>query len=151
MDIGNNFTTLQSLQTHSSLIDIKNVDGKLYRSNYLGDTFIGYSEEAYKELEKTANEALDKAEEYYQMLLQNGLIEKPKTQDDINKELINSINSIADTVKSLQASIKELQYEYPRNSKQDEITSEDVKYSETSISNSTKVPSNKRRTKASSE
>lgn len=123
-----------------NMFNIKTVDGKIYQNTYTGEQQIGYTVEAYQELEKIATEATSKAEEYYNLLEQHNLITKPKSQDEINKELTSSINSLADLVNQLQNSFKEITDELSKpNIKQTESITTDVKQSKTSNRNGNKV------------
>lgn len=48
-----------------NMFNLRTVDGKIYQNTYTGEQQIGYTVEAYQELEKVATEATSKAEEYY--------------------------------------------------------------------------------------
>ena len=50
----------------------------------------------------TCNEALNKAEDYYNQLVEHGIIEKPKTQEDINKELLETIKKMNKKIEMLE-------------------------------------------------
>ncbi len=64
------------------------IDGEfIIGTSYEGDNQIGYTFEAYQELEQLATEAVNKLDEYEKLLIENGLIEVEKTQEEINAEL----------------------------------------------------------------
>ena len=123
-----------------NMFNLRTVDGKIYQKTYTGEQQIGYTVESYQELEKIATEATSKAEEYYNLLEQHNLITKPKSQDEINKELTSSINSLADLVNQLQNSFKEVTNELSKSDiKQTELITTDVKQSKTSNRNGNKI------------
>lgn len=123
-----------------NMFNLRTVDGKIYQNTYTGEQQIGYTVEAYQELEKIATEATSKAEEYYNLLNKHNLITKPKSQEQINEELTSSINSLADLVAQLQNNFKEITDEFSKpNIKQVKTTTTDAKYSKTSNRDGNKV------------
>lgn len=123
-----------------NMFNLRTVDGKIYQNTYTGEQQIGYTVEAYQELEKIAAEATSKAEEYYNLLEKHNLITKPKSQDEINKELTSSISSLADLVTQLQNNFKEITNELSKsNTEQIKSITTNVKQSKTSDRNGNKI------------
>lgn len=90
---------------------IKKDNNKIYYNGFSGEQFIGYTAEAYEELQQAANEAIKEAEKYYKMLVDNNIITPKKTQEEINTDIMQSIKSLADSVLELKESVKELKNE----------------------------------------
>lgn len=72
---------------------------------------IGHTIEYCNDLESTLNEAIEKAEKYYDRLVELGEITKPKSQEDIYKEqqeinnkFVNAINKLTEMINNLEKS-----------------------------------------------
>ena len=62
----------------------------------------------------TIEEAISKAEEYHDKLVELGVITKPKTQEEINAELLETIKALQSEIKTIKEDKK---HEPKRNSK----------------------------------
>ena len=76
------------MQTYSMQNFKTDNDGKVFYITFTGEQFVGYSKQAYEELQNIANEALSKDEEYKQILIDNGLLKEPVSQDKINNQIL---------------------------------------------------------------
>lgn len=79
------------------------VDGDdIFQTDYTGSRVaIGKTAKAYKALEETTTE-------YYNKLVELGVIVPPKTPEEQTKELQETLSSMADMMKTMQNEIKEL-------------------------------------------
>lgn len=83
-------------------------DGKVYYNSFTGEQFIGYSKQAYEDLQKIADEALSKAEKYKQMLIDNGLLKEPATQEQINSQILDTLENLSTQLKKLNSEVEEI-------------------------------------------
>ncbi|MCL1859096.1 MAG: hypothetical protein FWF92_07660 [Oscillospiraceae bacterium] len=60
-----------------------------------------------QDLEETCNQALAKAEEYYTMLVDNGIIEKPKTPEELATEQTEALKQQAEQQAEINAKLLE--------------------------------------------
>ena len=65
-------------------------------------TLIGKTMEYCSSLENDLNEAISKAEEYYNELISAGLRTKPKTTEDMLLEVMNAIKYLSDKVDKME-------------------------------------------------
>lgn len=86
----------------------KDNQGKVYYASYTGEQFVGYSDEAYNELQKIADEAISKAEEYKKMLIDNGLLKEPPKQEDINNQILEQLNNLSMQMKQLNNEVESI-------------------------------------------
>lgn len=82
--------------------------GKVFYTSFTGEQFVGYSEQAYNELQNIANEALSKAEEYKKMLIDNGLLKEPLKQEDINNQILEQLNYLSTQMKQLNSEVEHI-------------------------------------------
>lgn len=89
---------------------------------------IGVTAAAYKEMQKAAELATEKAEEFYNLkeeyfekLVENGILTRPKTQEDINAELMDQNRILMEVVVSLKEKMESRGVEHGLES--DEIIS----------------------------
>lgn len=83
-------------------------DGKVYYNSFTGEQFIGYSKQAYEDLQNMLNEALSKAEKYKQMLIDNGLLQEPMGQDEINNQILETLNNLSTQIKKLNSEVQSI-------------------------------------------
>lgn len=115
---------------------IKKENNKIYYNGFSGEQFIGYTVEAYEELQQAANEAIKQAEQYYQMLVDNKVITPKKTQEEINTDIINSIKTLVDSVSELKEGLKELKNESIKfDKRKDEPKTRNPRSSESGVAN----------------
>lgn len=97
-------------------------DGKVYYNSFTGEQFIGYSKQAYEDLQNMLNEALSKAEKYKQMLIDNGLLQEPMGQDEINNQILETLNNLSTQIKKLNSEVQSIKQggnnEFNTNNKQ---------------------------------
>lgn len=80
------------------------VDGnEIYQVDYFGNRqqLIGKTASAYAELEATT-------QEYYDKLVELGVITPPKTQEELMGEMQSAMSDMAEIIKGLSAQVKEL-------------------------------------------
>lgn len=80
--------------------------GKVFYTSFTGEQFVGYSEQAYNELQQIANEAISKAEDYKKMLIDNGLLKEPPKQEDINNQILEQLNYLSNQMKQLNSEVE---------------------------------------------
>lgn len=83
-------------------------DGKMFYTTFTGEQFIGYSKQAYEDLQNMLNEAISKAEKYKQMLIDNGLLQEPMGQDEINNQILETLNNLSSQLKKLNSEVEEI-------------------------------------------
>lgn len=83
-------------------------EGKVFYTTFTGEQFIGYSKQAYEDLQKIADEALSKAEKYKQMLIDNGLLQEPMGQDEINNQILETLQNLSTQIKKLNSEVEEI-------------------------------------------
>lgn len=97
-------------------------DGKVFYTTFTGEQFVGYSKQAYEELQNMLNEAILKAEKYKQMLIENGLLQEPMGQDEINNQILETLNNLSSQIKKLNSEVQSIKQggnnEYNANNKQ---------------------------------
>lgn len=96
------------MQTYSMQNFKTDNDGKVFYTTFTGEQFIGYSKQAYEELQHIANEALSKAEEYKQILIDNGLLKEPVSQDKINNQILEQLNNLSMQLNKLNSEVAEI-------------------------------------------
>lgn len=78
-------------------------NGEIFSTDLMGNrNLVGVTIDRYNVLEKTAKEAIDKAEKYYNRLVELGDIVKPKTQEEIIQELCMQVSSLSNEIKALK-------------------------------------------------
>lgn len=92
-----------SMMTQSFFGFIK--DGVIYNNN---SVIIGRTEEKYQQ-------ALETAKKFEQKLIEAGIIQKPKTPEEINKELQQMIAEMAGTIATLSDKVKGLENEQTKS------------------------------------
>lgn len=97
-------------------------DGKVYYNSFTGEQFVGYSKQAYEDLQNMLNEAISKAEKYKQMLIDNGLLQEPMGQDEINNQILETLNNLSSQIKKLNSEVQSIKQggnnEFITNNKQ---------------------------------
>ena len=86
------------------------VDGnEIYQVDYFGNRqqLIGKTLPAYSELETTT-------QEYYDKLVELGVITPPKTQEQLMGEMQSAMSDMAEIIKGLSAQVKELKENGPQ-------------------------------------
>lgn len=96
------------MQTYSMQNFKTDNDGKVFYTTFTGEQFVGYSKQAYEELQQIANEALSKAEEYKQILIDNGLLKEPVSQDKINNQILEQLNNLSMQLTKLNSEVAEI-------------------------------------------
>lgn len=96
------------MQTYSMQNFKTDNDGKVFYTTFTGEQFVGYSKQAYEELQQIANEALLKAEEYKQILIDNGLLKEPVSQDKINNQILEQLNNLSMQLTKLNSEVAEI-------------------------------------------
>lgn len=80
-------------------------DGMIYNNN---SVLIGRTEEKYQQ-------AIETAKKFEQKLIEAGIIQKPKTPEEINKELQEMIAEMAGTIATLSDKVKGLENEQAKS------------------------------------
>ena len=70
-------------------------DGQIYAQTFSGNQLIGMSIEKYRELEKLANDAAAKAEEYRKNLVDAGIIKPKLSADEQIAALSEQVSALA--------------------------------------------------------
>lgn len=111
---GNNFfiNGSQSQQTNnirqSYNIVFENTNNEFLSMDYNGNyLIIGYSKSYVEELQKLCLEHKTKKEDYHNLLIEKGIIEKELTQEDKLNMLINKIDAQDTKIKELQSLLKQ--------------------------------------------
>ena len=103
-------------------------NNNIYKIEYGNKTCIGVTADAYTQLKDSAEKALIRNEElakekdkYYQMLIEHGIIKKPKTTEEILKEtqdqqanIINTLNSLTTVLEKLNNRMEVVENEITR-------------------------------------
>ena len=78
-------------------------NGDIFQTDYFGNRqqLIGKTSSAYAELEATT-------QEYYDKLVELGVITPPKTQEELMGEMQSAMSDMAEIIKGLSAQVKEL-------------------------------------------
>lgn len=83
-------------------------NGNIFKLEYGQKNCIGVTADIYNELKNSAEKALTRNEElakekdkYYQMLVDNGIIKKPKTTEELIQETQNQQKTIMETLNKL--------------------------------------------------
>ena len=78
-------------------------NGDIFQVDYFGNRqqLIGKTSSAYAELEATT-------QEYYDKLVELGVITPPKTQEELMGEMQSAMSDMAEIIKGLSAQVKEL-------------------------------------------
>lgn len=87
----------------------------IFKLEYGTKECIGVVASAYKELESSFEEAIVKAEEYKQKLIENGLLEVPKTPEQIQQDILNGLGKLTDFVSKLDKRLEVLENESCKN------------------------------------
>ena len=96
-------------------------NGFIYSYSVYGERQqVGVTNDAYTALQKTAQEALDKAEKYYQRLVELGDIVPPKTSEETIAELMSVVSELRNEIREM----KTVQHKGDSN--------ESIKYAESS-------------------
>lgn len=96
-------------------------NGFIYSYSVYGERQqVGVTNDAYTALQKTAQEALDKAEKYYQRLVELGDIVPPKTSEETIAELMSVVSELRNEIREM----KTVQHKGDSN--------ESIKYTESS-------------------
>lgn len=90
-------------------------NNNIFKLEYGSKECIGVTAEAYKELESSLEQAIIKAEEYKQLLIDNGLIEVPKTPEQVQKEILEGLNNLTNFVSKLDKRLEDLENESSKN------------------------------------
>lgn len=106
-------------------------NGNIYQVDYGNKTLIGVTEAAFNEVKNGLNTALNRNEElakekenYYQMLVDHGLIQKPKTPEELiletqqqQAEIVKTLNNLSLTLNKLNNRMEAIENEYTRPNK----------------------------------
>lgn len=78
-------------------------NGDIFQADYFGNRqqIIGKTVAAYEELESTT-------QQYYDKLVELGVITPPKTQEQLMSEMQSAMSDMAEIIKGLSAQVKEL-------------------------------------------
>lgn len=76
-------------------------EGNIIASDYSGQKKVGVTLAKYNQLEKIANEAMGKAEGYYKMLEENGLIQRELTAEEKISALSGQVDQLTQLVAKL--------------------------------------------------
>lgn len=76
-------------------------EGNIIASDYSGQKRVGVTLAKYNQLEKIANEAMGKAENYFKMLEDNGLIQRELTPDEKISALSGQVDQLTQMVAQL--------------------------------------------------
>ena len=78
-------------------------NGDIFQADYFGNRqqLIGKTSSAYAELEATT-------QQYYDKLVELGVITPPKTQEELMSEMQSAMSDMAEVIKGLSAQVKEL-------------------------------------------
>ena len=84
-------------------------NGDIFQADYFGNRqqLIGKTSSAYAELEATT-------QEYYDKLVELGVITPPKTQEQLMSEMQSAMSDMAEVIKGLSAQVKELKENGPQ-------------------------------------
>ena len=82
----------QFIQNFAAYID---ADGRIYAQTFQGNQHMGWTCQRYAELEKLANDATAKAEEYRKQLLDAGLIQPTLTPEEQIAALTKQVAALA--------------------------------------------------------
>ncbi len=84
-------------------------NSEIYQVDYFGNRqqLIGRTASAYAELEATT-------QEYYDKLVELGVITPPKTQEELMGEMQSAMSDMAEIIKGLSAQVKELKENGPQ-------------------------------------
>ena len=84
-------------------------NSEIYQVDYFGNRqqLIGKTASAYAELEATT-------QEYYDKLVELGVITPPKTQEELMGEMQSAMSDMAEIIKGLSAQVKELKENGPQ-------------------------------------
>lgn len=84
-------------------------NGDIYQADYFGNRqqLIGKTVAAYTELESTT-------QQYYDKLVELGVITPPKTQEQLMSEMQSAMSDMAEIIKGLSAQVKELKENEPQ-------------------------------------
>lgn len=78
-------------------------NGFIYSYSVYGERQqVGVTNDAYTALQKTAQEALDKAEKYYQRLVELGDIVPPKTSEETIAELMSVVSELRNEIREMK-------------------------------------------------
>lgn len=111
-------------QTFNGIIE----NGNIFKFEYGQKVCIGVTAEAYSQLKNNAELALNRNEElakekdkYFNMLVENGIIKKPKSSDErindlekVNSEILETLKSINITLNKNQTRLEALENEYTK-------------------------------------
>lgn len=87
----------------------------IFKLEYGTKECIGVTSSAYKELEASFEEAIIKAEEYKNKLIEHGLIEVPKTPEQVQKEILEGLGKLTTFVSALDKRLEALENEPSKN------------------------------------
>ena len=84
-------------------------NGDIFQADYFGNRqqIIGKTTAAYEELESTT-------QQYYDKLVELGVITPPKTQEQLMSEMQSAMSDMAEVIKGLSAQVKELKENGPQ-------------------------------------
>lgn len=85
---------------------IENKDQELVISDYYGNrTVIGFTKQYVEELEALCKQHKDKKEEYYNLLVEKGILKKELTAEEKLDILINKIEEQANRITQLESMV----------------------------------------------
>ena len=96
----------QFFQTFTAFIDNT---GQIICQSWQGNQTVGVSVEKYKEAEKMASEAMEKASEYKQKLIDHGLLKPELTQEEQIAELRETVGNLTSQMSALMSVLQNQQ------------------------------------------
>lgn len=97
-------------------------NNNIFKLEYGQKECVGVTVIAYKELENSLEEAIvkaeeykNKAEEYRKKLVELGVIQVPKTPEEIQAEILNGLNNLTNFVQKLNSRLEVLENEPSKN------------------------------------
>lgn len=108
-------------------------NGNIYKVEYGQRTVIGVSAEIFTNLKSNAEKALNRNEElaqekdkYYNMLVEHGIIQKPKSAEDRITELENSNKNILLTNEKILSALENINLTLNKNQKRLEVLEDEL-------------------------
>lgn len=97
-------------------------NNNIFKLEYGQKECVGVTVTAYKELENSLEEAIvkaeeykNKAEEYKKKLVEHGIIQVPKTAEEIQAEILSGLNNLTNFVQKMNDRLEVLENEPSKN------------------------------------
>lgn len=81
----------------STFTAYNNSNGEIVKTNRDGDKIVGVDLQRYDDLLARAEKAEAQREEFYQKLVEHGIIEEPKTAEQVSQEQIEKLTALVET------------------------------------------------------